>query len=145
LRKGVVVSLLQRSCCGTRSVAADERTAGQTDSGAYCCALMAAEQGARGSADGRADDSAFHRVVGRRLLCSLSADLRVRVAAAILLIEAELVEALPGSRKDENAGAAGRNRRATSDEYGYCYKTNPHFAGGGAGGTRCQPLGHSFT
>ena len=145
LRKGVVVALLQRSCCGMRSAAAGKRTACKSYACAHRRSLMASEQRAGRRADGGADDSAFHRVVGGGLVGGFSAHLRVRVHAALGIIEAELVEALSGSGKDEYPGAGGRRRGATREQQHGKGRELFHLADGGAGGTRCQPLGHSFT
>lgn len=129
-----------------RSAAAGERAARQADARTYCRTLVTSQQGARGRADSGAYDSALHRIVGGSLISSFPADLRMRVHPAILIIETELVEALAGSRKDENPGASGRRRGARGEQQDCGAQSDDlHFAGGGAGGTRCQPLGHSFT
>lgn len=144
LRERVVVALLQRARGRVRTVCANERAACKTYASADRSALVAAKQAAGRSTDGRADDGAFHCLVVGRLLGRFTAHLRVRIAAALLLVEAELIEALAGAREDEDAGPARRGRRAGGEQQ--CSEAGGDFLHfGGVGGTRCHPLGHSLT
>src|SRR6185312_14737998 len=142
-----VVALLQRVTRGLRSTRAGERPAGETDAGAHPGARIAAEQSARCRADRGADDGALYRGVVGRLGRRGAADLRGCVLAAIVIVIAELIEALAGAGQHHHARPGWRRRRAAREQRDSGKGENRalHWAGAGAGGTAFQPLGHSLT
>src|SRR5436853_7641612 len=89
-----VVTLLERIPRGLRSAGPGECATGKAYTSAHAGARIAADEAAGSRADRRADDRAFHRRVVGRLRRGGAADLRRGELPAIVIVVAELIDAL---------------------------------------------------
>ncbi len=143
----VVVALLERIAGSLRFARAGESTAREADAGANASTRAAAEEATGCRADRGTHGRARYRAPVLRIRYRGAADRLRRVLAALVVIKAELIEALSGARQNHHARAGRRRRCAAGEKRCRAESENRafHHCPGGDGGTAFQPLAHSLT
>lgn len=143
----VVVAHLRAAAGRIGGARAGDRSADEADARAGCRAPVSVDDRACERADRRADGRALHAAVDRGFLGG-RAELACGVLAAVVVVEAELVEVLAAAWQHERARSC-RYRSAGAEQYerrNRCEaKAHAGQFPGGVGETRCQPPAHCCT